>query len=119
METTGDVTATCAVAASEAAARLPDGLIASEFDGTVSLYTGRRAVPLFPTLAVNYLRPRTPDEAARQMADIVTAYHPRFLLVGSSEALEAARLLAHETAPPIRFSGITPSGVLLYVPTSP
>ena len=108
-----------AVAASETAAHLPDGLIASEFDATVSLYTGRPAVPLLPLMAANYLHARTPDEAARQLADILTAYHPRFLLVGSSEALEAARLLAHATVPQIRFSGLTPSGILLYVPTSP
>ncbi len=108
-----------AVAATETAAQLPDGLIASEFDATVSLYTGRPAVPLLPLMAADYLHPRTPDDAARQMADILTAYHPRFLLVGSSEALEAARLLAHATVPRIRFSGLTPSGILLYVPTSP
>jgi hypothetical protein len=108
-----------AEAASETAAQLPDGLVATDFDATVSLYTGRPAVPLLPLMAANYLRARTPREAAGQLADILTAYHPRFLLVASSEALDAARLLAHAATPPIRFRGVTPSGILLYVSTSP
>jgi hypothetical protein len=108
-----------AIAASETAARLPEGLVASEFDALVSLYNGRAAVPLLPLMAANYLRPRTPREAAAQLSVILDAYHPRFLLVGTPEALNAARLLAHAAAPRIRFSGVSPSGILLYVPTSP
>ncbi len=108
-----------AVAASETAAQLPDGLIASEFDALVSLYTGHPAIPLLPLMAANYLRPRTPAEAAAQLSEILDAYHPRFLLVGTPEALDAARLLAHAAAPRIRFSGVTASGILLYVPTTP
>ena len=108
-----------AIAASETAAQLPPGLVASEFDALVSLYTGRPAIPLLPLMAANYLRQRTPGEAAAQLSDILDAYHPRFLLVGSSEALQAASLLAHAATPRIRFSGVSPSGVLLYVPTSP
>jgi hypothetical protein len=107
------------LASAAAASGLPEGLVATEFDGLVSLYTGRRAVPLLPLLAANYLRPRTPDEAAAQLSDILDAYHPRFLLVGTTEALDAARRLAHADPPRIRFGGVTPSGVLLYVPTSP
>jgi len=107
-----------AIAASETAARLPDGLVASEFDALVSLYTGRPAVPLLPLMAANYLHPRTPPEAARQLSQILDAYHPRFLLVGSGEALDAARLLAQASRPRIRFGGVSPSGVLLYVATS-
>jgi hypothetical protein len=108
-----------AVAASETAAQLPDGLVASEFDALVSLYTGHPAVPLLPLMAANYLRSRTPAEAAAQLSDILDAYHPHFLLVGTPEALDAARLLAHAAAPRIRFSGVTASGILLYVPTTP
>jgi hypothetical protein len=108
-----------AIAASETAAQLPAGLVASEFDALVSLYTGRPAIPLLPLMAANYLRQRTPQEAAAQLSDILDAYHPRFLLVGSSEALQAASLLAHAATPRIRFSGVSPSGVLLYVPTAP
>jgi hypothetical protein len=108
-----------AIAASETAAQLPDGLVASEFDALVSLYTGHPAVPLLPLMAANYLRPRTPAEAAVQLSDILDAYHPHFLLVGTPEALDAARLLAHAAAPRIRFSGVTASGILLYVPTTP
>jgi hypothetical protein len=111
--------ASLGIVASEAAAHLPDGLIATEFDGLVSLYTGRRAVPLLPLMAANYLRPRTAQEAADQLSEILDAYHPRFLLVGTPEALDAARLLAHAAAPRIRFSGAPSSGILLYVPTSP
>lgn len=108
-----------AIAASETAAQLPEGLVASEFDALVSLYTSRPAIPLLPLMAANYLRQRTPQEAAAQLSDILDAYHPRFLLVGSSEAFQAASLLAHAATPRIRFSGFSPSGVLLYVPTSP
>lgn len=106
------------IAASEAAARLPEGLIATEFDGLVSLYTGRPAVPLLPLMAANYLRPRTPAEAASQLAEILDAYHPRFLLVGTPEALDAARLLVHAVPPRLRFSGVPSPGILLYVPTT-
>ncbi len=108
-----------AIAASEAAAQLPAGLVATEFDALVSLYTGREAVPLLPLMAANYLRLRTAPEAAAQLSEILDAYHPRFLLVGSSEAFAAASILAHASTPRIRFSGVSPSGILLYVPTSP
>ena len=108
-----------AEAAAETAAKLPPGLIASEFDATVSLYTGRPAVPLLPLMAANYLRPRTTQEAATQLSDIIDAYHPTFLLVGSNEALAAANILAHATTPRIKFNSVSPAGILLYVPTAP
>jgi hypothetical protein len=108
-----------AILASEAAAQLPAGLVATEFDALVSLYTGRPAIPLLPLMAANYLRPRTSPEAAAQLSDILDAYHPRFLLVGTPEALDAARQLAAAAVPRIRFSGVSPSGILIYVSTSP
>ncbi len=99
-----------AIAASETgAAQLPPGLIASEFDALVSLYTGRAAIPLLPLMAANYLRPRTPPEAAEQLSAILDAYHPRFLLVGSGEALDAARLLAHVRLHRASGSAVSPS----------
>jgi hypothetical protein len=108
-----------AIAASETAAALPPGLVASEFDAMVSLYTGRPAVPLLPLMAANYLRKRTPDEAAAQLLQIIDAYHPSFLLVGSGEALQAAAILARAGSPRIRFNSVSPSGILLYVPLNP
>ncbi len=107
-----------AIAASETAASLPPGLVASEFDALVSLYTGRPAIPLLPLMAANYIRQRTPQEAAAQMGEILDAYHPSFLLVGSSEALEAANILARAASPRIKFNSVSPSGILLYVRTS-
>ena len=107
------------LALAAAASGLPEGLVATDFDGLVSLYTGRPAVPLLPLVAVNYLRRRTPDEAAAQLSGILDAYHPRFLLVGTTEAVEAAQRLEHTNPPRIRFGGVTPSGVLLYVAISP
>ena len=106
------------IAAAEETAHLPEGLVATEFDGLVSLYTGRPAVPLLPLMAANYLRPRTPAEAATQLGAILDAYHPSFLLVGTPEALDAARLLAHAAPPRLRFSGVPSPGILLYVPTT-
>ena len=85
----------------------------------VSLYTGRPAIPLLPLMAANYLRRRTPREAAAQLSEILDAYHPSFLLVGSGEALQAARMLAHAAPPRIRFSSVSPSGIVLYVPVAP
>ena len=108
-----------AVAAAKAATTLPPGLIACEFDAFVSLYTGRPAIPILPLMAAGYLRTRPPAEAAEQLGEILDVYHPRFLLVGTPEAYEAARLLAHAAVPRIRFSGAVSPGVLLYVPTSP
>jgi hypothetical protein len=107
-----------AIAASETAAQLPPGLVASEFDALVSLYTNRPAVPLLPLMAAEYLRRRTPAQAAAQLVEILDAYHPSFLLVGSSEALQAANILARAPQPRIRFNSVSPSGILLYVPTS-
>ncbi len=106
-----------AIAAAETATQLPPGLIASEFDAAVSLYTGHPAVPLLPLMAANYLRPRTPQEAAAQLSEIIDAYHPAFLLVGSGEALQAATILAKAASPRIRFNSVSPSGIVLYVPT--
>lgn len=108
-----------AVAAAKAAATLPPGLIACEFDAFVSLYAGRPAIPILPLMAAGYLRTRPPAEAATQLGEILDVYHPSFLLVGTPEAFDAARLLAHATSPRIRFSGVLPSGLLLYVPTPP
>lgn len=107
-----------AIAAADAAVGLPPGLVACEFDAFVSLYTGRPAVPILPLMAAGYLRVRPAAEAASQLGEILDAYHPRFLLVGTPEALDAARLLAHEAAPRIRFSGVLSPGILLYVPTA-
>ena len=106
------------IAAAEATAHLPEGLVATEFDGLVSLYTGRPAVPLLPLMAANYLRSRTSAEAAAQLGKILDAYHPSFLLVGTPEALDAARLLAHSDPPRLRFSGVPSPGILLYVPAT-
>lgn len=76
----------------------PDALLATEDEGAVYLYTGRRSVPVFSFTTAQYLRDHGAAENAREgLAPILAAYPVQFVVVGSRKTYDAAALLA---APP-------------------
>ncbi|MHB1311145.1 MAG: hypothetical protein ACYC3L_03930 [Gemmatimonadaceae bacterium] len=100
-------------AAARVAAALPrDGLVASDMDAMVHLYAARPAVPLLALTAEQHVRERTDDEVAAQLAGVLDAYHPRWVLVTERESLRAARVLMRRGR--LRLAGADPSGVLVY-----
>ena len=101
-----------AAAAGVAAALPRDGLVASDMDAMVHLYAGRPAVPLLTLTAEQHVRVRTDDEVAAQLAGVLDAYHPRWVLVTERESLRAAKVLARRGR--LRLAGADPSGVLVY-----
>jgi hypothetical protein len=101
------------LAAVSVAAALPlDGLVASDRDAMVHLYTGRRAVPLLALTAEQYVRRRSGAEVAAQLAGVLDAYHPRWVVVGERESLRAAVELARIGR--LKLKGADPSNVLVY-----
>jgi len=101
------------VAAASVAAALPrDGLVASDMDAMVHLYAGRPAVPLLALTAEQHVRVRTDEEVASQLAGVLDAYHPRWVLVTERESLRAAKVLARRGR--LHLTGADPSGVLVY-----
>ncbi len=101
------------IAAAGIALALPrDGLVASDRDAMVHLYAGRPAVPLLALTAEQHVRRRTDAEVAAQLAGVLDAYHPRWLVVGESESLRAAVQLARSGR--LKLKGADPSNVLVY-----
>jgi hypothetical protein len=101
------------LAAAAVAAALPrDGLVAADQDVMVHLYAGRPAVPLVALTAEQHVRPRTDDEVAAQIAGVLDAYHPRWVLVGQRESLRGVQRLIPLGR--LRLAGADPSGVLVY-----
>ena len=72
----------------------PADIVASDAEGAVYLYTGRRAVPLASFTAAEYLRDPTLNERTRMMSALVDHYHPRYVMVTSPLLAEAAARLA-------------------------
>lgn len=101
------------IAAASIAAALPtDGLVASDQDAMVHLYAGRPAVPLLALTAEQHVRRRSDDELAAQLAGVLDAYHPRWVVVGERESLRAAVQLARSGR--LKLKGADPSNVLVY-----
>jgi hypothetical protein len=101
------------IAAASVAAALPaDGLVASDQDAMVHLYAGRLAVPLLALTAEQHVRRRSDDEVAAQLAGVLDAYHPRWVVVGERESLRAALQLARRGR--LKLKGADPSNVLVY-----
>lgn len=101
------------IAAASVAAALPaDGLVASDQDAMVHLYAGRPAVPLLALTAEQHVRRRSDAELAAQLAGVLDAYHPRWVVVGERESLRAAVQLARNGR--LKLKGADPSNVLVY-----
>ncbi len=101
------------IAAAGVAAALPrDGLVASDQDAMVHLYTGRPAVPLLALTAVQHVRRRSDAELAAQVLGVLDAYHPRWVIVAEQESLRAAHQLALSGR--LKLLGADTSGVIVY-----
>ncbi len=101
------------IAAASVAAGLPrDGLIAADQDAMVHLYAGRPAVPLVALTAIQHVRERSDAEVAAQIAGVLDAYHPRWVLVVQRESLRGVQQLAQRGR--LKLTGADPSGVLVY-----
>lgn len=77
----------------------PSDVIASEDDGALFLYTGRRTVPVLSASPLRYLHPIPTEADARDgLGPILHQYHPAVVLVGSDVPLAVATLF---TVPPM------------------
>lgn len=72
----------------------PADIVASDAEGAVYLYTGRRAVPLASFTATEYLHDPSLGERTRMMTALIDHYHPRYVMVSSPLLAEAAARLA-------------------------
>lgn len=89
-----------------------DELVASDMDAMVHLYASRPAVPLLALTAEQHVRRRADDAVAAQLAGVLDAYHPRWVLVTERESLRAAQVLARRGR--LRLTAADSAGVLVY-----
>ncbi|MBI2406870.1 MAG: hypothetical protein HYV19_01025 [Gemmatimonadetes bacterium] len=101
------------LAVAAVAATLPrDGLVAADQDAMVHLYAGRPAVPILALTAIQHVRERTERELVAQVDGVISAYHPRWLLVAERESLRAAQALARSGR--LKLVAADTAGVLVY-----
>jgi hypothetical protein len=75
----------------------PDEVVASEYEGAVWLYTGRRALPIIPLTPAQYLRDYSAKENVREgLQPLLDAYPVQTVVAGAGKAYEAATLLSTE-----------------------
>ena len=79
-------------------------VIAGESEPMVYLYAEREAVPVAPFTAMQYLRPRTPQENAAYLGRILQATGARYLVVQTGDEFAAARLLQGDTTAGLRLT---------------
>jgi hypothetical protein len=78
----------------------PTDIVASDDEGAVFLYTGRRAVPVASFTTAHYLRDRTAIvEAEQGLVPLLSTYPLRAVLVGSARTFDAAQYLASRPVP--------------------
>jgi len=76
-----------------------DDVIIADDDGAVYLYTGRRALPAAAFTARQHFRPRAVAENAADMAQMMNAFTPDYVVVLSAGTREAAQALAAANPP--------------------
>jgi len=96
-----------------AARTRPDDVLASEDEGAVYLYTGRRAVPVTTFTATQYLGTRSSAENTHAMSQIMFALHPNYVIARAPLTRNAAAMLA-ATNPPLLVLVDTVPGGLVY-----
>lgn len=74
-------------------------VIASEDEGAVYLYTGRRAVPVAVFTARQYFTERSAADNAANLATIVAQLRPRYVIAWAVPTVQAASLLANARPP--------------------
>ena len=78
----------------------PGDVVASDDEGAVFLYTGRRAVPVASFTTAHYLRSRSATvEANEGLVPILSAYPLRAVLVGTQRTFDAAQYLVTRPVP--------------------
>jgi hypothetical protein len=85
-------------------------IIASDDEGALFLYTGRRSVPVASFTTAQFLRERSPIvEADEGLVPLLATYPLRAVLVGSTRTFDAAQYLANRPVPLLalrdRFAG--------------
>jgi hypothetical protein len=81
----------------------PEDVVASDDEGAVFLYTGRRAVPVASFTTAHYLRERSAVvEAEEGLVPLLAAYPLRAVLVGSIRTFDATQYLATRPVPLLR-----------------
>jgi hypothetical protein len=94
----------------------PGDVIATEDDGAVFLYTGRRTVPVRPLTAAQYLEDSTPEQdAASGLLPILAAYPVRTVIVHTSDRYLTAMHLASLPRPRLAAPAITSGGAAFSV----
>ena len=81
------------------------------------LYANRQTVPVQTFTAVQYFRPRTPEENAAVMRDVMRAYPVNAVVLWSQTTKAAAQVLATSRPPELVVRDTFPGGVVL-VPTA-
>jgi hypothetical protein len=78
-----------------AANTAPDEVVATDYEGAVYLYTGRKAVPIITLTPAQYLRDYSARENAMEgLLPILDAYPVRTVVAGAGKAHDAARFVA-------------------------
>jgi hypothetical protein len=94
----------------------PADLVATDDDGAVYLYTGRRTVPVRSFTVEQYLTTIPPrDDAEQGLVPILAAYPVRVVIVGSSATFAAAQWLAAQPAPLVSPRDAFPGGAAFTV----
>lgn len=90
----------------------PDDLIASEDEGAVYLYTGRRAVPALSFTVEHYLREYSAEENAKDgLAPVIAAYPVHTVVVGTRRSVAIADYLVNARPPRLAWRADFPNGV--------
>jgi hypothetical protein len=77
----------------------PSDVVASDAEGAVYLYTGRRTVPATSFTAAEYVTPPTDAGRVQILRDMLATYSPAYVLVASAPLVAAAdRIAAADTA---------------------
>ena len=100
-----------------ARASRPADVIASDAEGAVYLYTGRRAVPITSFTAAEYVHDRTANDQIAIVRGLVDRYQPSFVVVTSPRLIEAAsRIAAAQPTVLVRIDSIARGEVYAHPP---
>jgi hypothetical protein len=75
-----------------------NAVIAANYEGAVYLYTGRQTVPV-NSLTPESVAPRTTEESARAMAEIIHAYPVKTVALSVTWLIDVAHVLSGQTPP--------------------
>jgi hypothetical protein len=91
----------------------PTDLLAVEAESAVYLYAGRATVPVHTFTVEQYFKPRTAQEDAAVLRDVLAHYPVRYVAVSSNDMRIAARELATAHPPELVVTDTYPGGLVL------